>query len=222
MSDYIITSDSNCDLPKEYVDKHNIKIISLYYNVDDVVYGGDETISEKEFYSKMRAGSVTTTMACNPEDTEKIFREQLDQGLDILHIAFSSALSSSYNTVFVVGQQLSEEYPERKIVVIDSLSASLGQGLLVHKAIQQKEKGTSLSDNAEWIENNKKYLCHQFTVDDLHFLHRGGRVSKSAAIIGTLISVKPVLHVDDDGKLIPLSNVRGRKKALQTLVDNME
>jgi len=222
MSKFIITTDTNADLPKDYIEKNNIGIVSLYYNVDDIVYGGNLTLSDKDFYEKMRAGSVITTSACNPEVTEKVFREQLDKGLDILHIAFSSALSSSYNTVYIVGQQLAEEYPKRKIIVIDSLCASLGQGLFVHKAFQMKEAGKDMDEIATWLEANKLNLCHQFTVDDLHFLHRGGRVSKGTAIIGTLINVKPVLHVSDEGKLTPLSNVRGRKKSLQTLVENME
>lgn len=221
MNEFIITTDINADLPKEYLEKNNIPVISLYYNIDDTVYGGNLTLNDKDFYSKMRAGSMVTTSACNPEETEKVFREQLEKGLDILHIAFSSALSSSFNTVYIVGQQLSEEYPDRKIVVIDSLCASLGQGLFLHKAVQQKAAGKSLEEIAEWLEANKLFLCHQFTVDDLHFLHRGGRVSKGTAIIGTLINVKPVLHVSDEGKLTPLLNVRGRKKALQTLVENM-
>lgn len=222
MSKYIITTDINADLPKEYLDKHNIAVVSLFYGVDDVFYDGGLALDEKDFYSKMRNGAKVTTMACNPDDTEKVFREVLNSGNDILHIAFSSALSSSYNTVYVVGQQLSEEYPDRKITVIDSLCASLGQGLFVHKAIQMKEAGKAMDEVAQWLEENKLNLCHQFTVDDLHHLHRGGRVSKGAAVIGTLINVKPVLHVNDEGKLVPLLNVRGRKKALQTLVENME
>lgn len=222
MSKYIISTDINADLPKDYLDKHNIAIVSLFYGVDDVFYDGGLALDEKDFYAKMRNGAKVTTMACNPDDTEKAFRKILNEGNDILHIAFSSALSSSYNTVYVVGQQLSEEYPDRKIIVIDSLCASLGQGLFVHKAVQMKEAGKSMEEIEEWLEKNKLSLCHMFTVDDLHHLHRGGRVSKSAAIIGSLINVKPVLHVSDEGKLVPLLNVRGRKKSLQTLVENME
>lgn len=221
MSNYIITTDSTTDLPESYLKEHNVKMISLYYNLDDTVYGGKLTLTEKEFYEKMRNGAKVSTMACNPEVAETTFREQLDQGLDILHISFSSALSSSFNTVYIVGQQLSEEYPDRKIIVLDSLCASLGEGLLVHKAVQMKAAEKNIDEVAEWVEKNKLNLCHQFTVDDLHYLQRGGRISKSTAIIGTIINVKPILHVDNEGRLVSLSNMRGRKKSLQALVDNM-
>ena len=165
---------------------------------------------------------MPTTMACNPEVVEKCFRKYLDQGLDVLHISFSSALSSSYNTTAIIARELSEEYTNNKVIVIDSKCASMGEGLFVYKAVQNRDNGMSIEDNVKWLEDNKLHFCHQFTVDDLHHLHRGGRVSKAAAIIGTMINVKPVLHVDNEGRLIPLNNVRGRKKALNALVDNME
>lgn len=222
MGDFVITTDSNADLPSKYIEENNLKILSLYYNIDDILYGGNLQLDEKEFYNKMRSGLMPTTMACNPEMAETCFREQLDKGLDILHIGFSSALSSSYNAAAIVGKQLQEEYPNNKIIVIDSLCASLGEGLLVHKALQLKKQDKSIEEVAKWVEDNKLHLCHQFTVDDLHHLQRGGRVSKTTAIIGTLINVKPVLHVNNEGRLIPLVNVRGRKKSLITLVDNME
>ena len=222
MSNYVITSDTTCDLPESYTKEHGIDIIPLYYNLDNVVYGEEQNLEPSDFYNRMRNGTLPTTMACNPESTEKCFRKHLEQGLDILHIAFSSALSSSYNTVAVVGRELAEEFPERKIIVIDSKAASLGEGLYVYKAVCNRTNGMSIEDNAKWLEKNKLHVCHQFTVDDLHHLHRGGRVSKATAIIGTMINVKPVLHVDDEGALVSLSNVHGRKKALNTLVDNME
>ena len=222
MNNYIITSDTTCDLPESYRKEHEIEIIPLYYNMDDVIYGDEVNLEPAAFYDKMRNGKLPTTMACNPEAAEKCFRKYLDKGLDILHIAFSSALSSSYNTCAVVGRELAEEYPDRKIIVIDSKCASLGEGLFVHKAVCNRSNGLSIEDNAKWLEDNKLHVCHQFTVDDLHHLHRGGRVSKATAVIGTLINVKPVLHVDNEGALVSLNNVRGRKKALNTLVDNME
>lgn len=222
MNSYVITTDTTCDLPEEYLVNHNIDVIALYYSIDDIIYGDDKNIAQTEFYNMMRNGKMPTTMACNPENTEKYFRKHLDAGKDILHIAFSSALSSSYNTAAVVGRDLSEEYPDRKIIVIDSKSASMGEGLVVYKASQNMERGMSIEDNTAWIEENKLHFCQQFTVDDLNHLHRGGRVSKTTAVIGTMINVKPILHVDDEGRLIPLSNVRGRKKSLNTLVDNME
>lgn len=222
MNNYIITSDTTCDLPESYTKEHEIEIIPLYYNMDDVVYGDEVNLEPADFYNRMRNGKLPTTMACNPDKVENCFRKYLDKGLDILHIAFSSALSSSYNTCAVVGRELAEEYPGRTIIVIDSKCASMGEGLFIYKAVCNRNNGMSIEDNAKWLEENKLHVCHQFTVDDLHHLHRGGRVSKATAIIGTLINVKPVLHVDNEGALVSLNNVRGRKKALNTLVDNME
>lgn len=222
LKDFIITSDTTCDLSDEYVAKNNIRIIPLCYVLDDVIYGIDKIMDIKEFYDTMRGGKMPTTMAGSPEDIRNIFTGILDEGYDILHISFSSALSSSYNNATVVAGELKENYPDADIRVVDSLCASLGEGLLVHKAVRLKAAGASLDDVFKWLEENKLNLCHQFTVDDLHHLHRGGRVSKTAAVVGTLINVKPVLHVDDGGRLIPLNNVRGRKKSLISLVDNME
>lgn len=222
MNKFIITTDTTCDLPAEYVKKHNLRVIPLYYSFDDVVYGDKNKLEPKDFYNKMRAGSMPTTMAVNPDSARDVFTNLLNQGYDILHIAFSSALSGSCSVTTTVARDLCEEIPGANIVVIDSLCASMGEGLLIHKAVKLKEAGKSIDEIADWLENNKLNLCHIFTVDDLHHLHRGGRVSKTAAIIGTLINVKPVLHVDNEGRLVPLNNVRGRKKALVSLVDHME
>lgn len=221
MSNYMITSDTTCDLPDSYVKENNIDIIPLYYNLDDIVYGDEVNLEPKEFYNRMREGKMPTTMACNPDSAEKIFRKILENGYDILHIAFSSALSSSYNTVAVVGKELAEEFPDRKIIVIDSKAASMGEGLIVYKAVENRKNNMSIEDNAKWVEDNLLNICHQFTVNDLFHLHRGGRVSKATAIIGTMINVKPVLHVDNEGALVSLNNVRGRKKAINALADNM-
>ena len=216
MRDFIITTDTTCDLPKDYLEEHQIDVVPLYYNFDGQVYGGDKDLAPEEFYAKMRGGLMPTTMAANPETVRELFEKKLAEGRDILHIGFSSGLSSSYNAAAVVGRELGEEHPDAKIIVIDSLCASLGEGLLVHKAVMMKKAGKTIEEVSQWLEEN------QFTVDDLFHLHRGGRVSKATAIVGTIINVKPVLHVDDEGHLIPLSNVRGRKKALTKLVDNME
>ncbi|MBP1753696.1 MAG: DegV protein [Firmicutes bacterium] len=222
MKQYIITTDTTSDLPDDYLKQHNIAMLPLYYNFNGTVYGDKVFLDPKEFYDKMRKGAMPTTMAVNPDTARNLFVTLLDQGYDILHIAFSSALSGSCSVAATVARELMEERPGAKILVIDSLCASLGEGLLVHKAVKLKEAGKSIDETAEWLEQNKLNLCHMFTVDDLHHLHRGGRVSKATAIIGTLINVKPVLHVDNEGRLIPLNNVRGRKKALLSLVDQME
>ena len=201
--------------------QHNITVHPLYYVLDDFQYGGERMIPKHEFYQRMRDGAIATTCASNPDVVSTLFTREVEAGYDVLHIGFSSALSSSYNNAAVVSREVMEAHPEAKITVIDSLAASLGQGLLVHYAVKLKEEGKSLEEVAEWVENNKLHICHQFTVEDLKYLYRGGRISKSVAILGTLINVKPVLHVDNEGRLVPMSNVRGRKKSLNTLVANM-
>lgn len=222
MASYIITTDSAADLPAEYIKTHNLFVQPLFYSIDDQTYGGDHNLDYPIFYQMMRDGKMPITNAIIPAEMVETLTPLLEKGLDILHIAFSSALSSSYQNAVIAANELAELFPERKIIVVDSKSASLGQGLLVHKALKLREQGKSMEEVADWIETHKEQLCHQFTVNDLFHLHRGGRVSKTSAIIGTLASIKPVLHIDMDGRLVPLSKVHGRKKSLVTLVDNME
>lgn len=222
MGKYVIMTDSSCDLSEEYIKEHGLDVLNLLYNIDGTIYGEDKTMDIKEFYAKMRGGSMPTTMAVNPEDVANAMRRHLEQGEDILYIAFSSGLSASCQNAVLGANDVRDEFPDRKIIVVDSLCASMGQGLFVHYALKRQAEGMSLEENVRWLEEHKLNICHQFTVDDLHHLHRGGRVSKATAILGTMINVKPVLHVDDEGKLISLYNVRGRKKSLQALVSNME
>ena len=222
MGKYVIMTDSSCDLSEEYIKEHGLDVLNLLYNMDGTIYGEDKTMDIKEFYAKMRGGSMPTTMAVNPEDVANAMRRHLEQGEDILYIAFSSGLSASCQNAVLGANDVQDEFPDRKIIVVDSLCASMGQGLFVHYALKRQAEGMSLEENVRWLEEHKLNICHQFTVDDLHHLHRGGRVSKATAILGTMINVKPVLHVDDEGKLISLYNVRGRKKSLQALVSNME
>ena len=222
MNNYIITTDTTTDLPEDYIKKHDLGIMSLTYTLEGTTYSKDNPLDVKLFYEKMRNGSMPTTSQVNPENAKNIFLPYLKNGYDILHIAFSSGLSGSYNSTRIAAEELSEEFPDRKITIIDSLAASLGEGLLVHKAVMLKEQGADLDAVADWVEQNKLHIVHNFTVDDLFHLHRGGRVSKATAILGTMINVKPILHVDDEGHLIALSKVRGRKKSLQALVDSME
>jgi len=219
---FIITTDTTCDLPQEYLLQHNLSLLPLYYSFNGTVYGDKKDLKPKEFYDMMRGGVMPTTMAVNPDTAREVFTKLLDEGNDILHIGFSTGLSGSCSVAATTARELCEEKSGAKITVVDSLCASLGEGLLIHKAVELKENGKSLDEITDWLEKNKLNLCHIFTVDDLHHLHRGGRVSKATAIIGTLINVKPVLHVDNDGHLIPLENIRGRKKSLVALVDNME
>lgn len=219
---FIISTDSTADLPIEFIHEHSIVIHPLYYNINGEVWGGDSDMPAPEFYSLMRNGAVPTTMASNIDNIRETFESQIKDGFDVLHLGFSSGLSSSYNNAAVTARELCEKNPDSKIIVIDTLCASMGQGLLVYYAVKLREEGKTIDEIASWIEENKLHICHQFTVEDLVYLQRGGRVSKTAAVLGTLINVKPVLHVDNEGRLIPISKVRGRKKSLIALVENME
>ncbi len=223
MKPYIISTDCMADLPASFIQEHNLSVHPLYYLMGEQTYNAlEDALPEAEFYNRMRNGEMPTTMASNPEYIEKSFRQNLADGYDILHISFSSGLSSSYNNTAVTAKEIQEQSPDAKIIVIDSLCASLGQGLLVYYACKKKDEGASIEETAAYIENLKLHVCHQFTVDDLFHLHRGGRVSKASAILGTIANIKPVLHVDNEGHLINISKIRGRKRSLMTLVDNME
>jgi len=221
MRKYKIITDSTTDLPKDYLRQNDLEIIPICYSFEGEVFGVEKELPSKEFFEKMRSGLMPTTMAANPQMIEEILRRYLDDGFDVLYIVFSSGLSGSYNSAAMVGERLKEEYKDAKIYVIDSLCASLGEGLIVHKALKLQQEGKTIDEVATWVRENKLNICHQFTVDDLFHLHRGGRVSKAAAIVGTIINVKPILHVDNEGKLVPQDKVRGRKRALTALVDNM-
>lgn len=224
MADYKIITDTTADLPEDYIEKHNLGIMKLSYIFGDEEYSGetDRELPVKEFYERVRNGEMPTTSQVNPDQAKKVLEANLLECTNLLVISFSSGLSGTVGSVKIAAEEILEERDDVKIVVIDSLSASLGEGLLVHKAICNMENGMSLDDNAKWIEENKLNLVHTFTVDDLFHLYRGGRVKKGAAIIGSIVNIKPILHVDDEGHLINLSTVRGRKKSLKELVDYME
>lgn len=223
MKEFVIVTDTTTDLPRDYVEKHHLYMMSLPYTLEGTSYTWEKPMPVKDFYDKMRAGSLPTTSQANPEEAALLYESILkDNDVDILHIAFSSGLSGSFNSCRIAAADVCEKYPDHRIVVVDSLAATLGQGLLVYKAVQLKEAGKSLDEVAAWVEENKYHLVHNFTVDDLFHLHRGGRLSKTAAIVGTMINLKPVLHVDDEGHLVMLSKVCGRKKSLIELVDCME
>ena len=223
MKNFIITTDTTCDLPAEYIREHEIGMLSLTYTLNETTYSWEQPLPVRDFYDHMRNGSLPTTSQANPEEAKALFEQIIrEQDADILHIAFSSGLSGSYNSSRIAANELLEDYPEHRIIVVDSLCASLGEGLLVHKAVCLKEQGKSLDETAAWLEENKLHLVHNFTVDDLFHLYRGGRVSKTAAFVGTMINLKPILHVDNEGHLIPLAKVRGRKKSLTARVDAME
>ena len=219
---YLITTDNMADLPEEYLKEKQLLTMSLTYLLNGQTYNAENSLPYQEFYKKMREGCMPTTSQINPQEAKEKLAEFLKINKNIIHIAFSGGLSGTFNSVRLAAQELMEEQPDCRITVIDSLAASMGEGLLVYKALEQQEAGLSYEEMVEWIESNKLHVCHYFTVDDLFHLYRGGRVSKAAAVLGTMINLKPVLHVDDEGHLIPLSKVRGRKKSLNALVDGME
>jgi DegV family protein with EDD domain len=189
--------------------------------MDGTTYQGDE-LDIKTFYELLRGGSLPTTSAANLEDTCALYRSILSQGHDLLHIAFSSGLSSTASTAVSAAVQVQEEFPERTLLVVDSLCASYGQGLLVHQAVKRRAQGLSIQTTCDQLEALKGNIVHNFTVDDLNHLHRGGRVSKATAVVGTLMGIKPILHVDDTGHLVAIGKVRGRKAAIGDLLDRME
>ena len=215
-------TDTSANLPVEIIDVYGIEVVPFSYTIDGVEYIPEREFDGKAFYAAMRAGSEVKTSMVNAGTFIERFKAALDAGKDILCISFSSALSTTYQSACIAAEDLRAEHPEAKIIVIDSLCASMGEGLFVHKAVMMKEEGKSIDEIAAWLEENKLHVVHNFTVDDLFHLYRGGRVSKTAAVVGSMINLKPILHVDNEGHLIPLSKVRGRKKSLIALVDSME
>ena len=175
-----------------------------------------------DLYQELREGGMATTSAVNVSDYTQMVEPILKEGKDVLILVFSSGLSSTYQSSVLAVEELREKYPDRKIYTVDTLCASLGQGLLVWHAVQEQKKGKSIEEVRDWVEENKLHLCHWFTVDDLHFLKRGGRISAATAVVGTMLSIKPVLHVDDEGHLISMGKARGRGASLTALVDHME
>lgn len=222
MRDFIITTDSNSDLPADYQKKLGTVVIPQYYSFGDTVYGDELNMEPKEFYERMKNGELPQSQANNPAVIEDKFREVLDRGLDIIHIAFSSALSGSYNNVCMVANELREEYPEAKITVIDSLTVSLGETILLLRATELKNNGASYEAIVSDLEAYKQHINVQFTVDDLFHLQRGGRVSKTTALVGSALNLKPFLTITAEGTLISDGTARGRKKSLRTLVDRMK
>ncbi|MBR1423680.1 MAG: DegV family protein [Ruminococcus sp.] len=215
---YKLYSDSTCDLSQELLSKMDVSILDLSYEVDSTVYVGSE-MSMKVFYDRMRNGAMTKTSQISPAVYEQAFEKDIRNGYDILYLAFSSGLSGSYNGACIARDTLLEKYPDAKIVCVDSLCASTGEGLLLIKAEKKKRAGMALDDLAEWLEANKLHLCHVFTVDDLKYLRRGGRVSTAAAVAGSVLGIKPILHVDNDGHLIPIGKIRGRKQSINRLAE---
>lgn len=224
MKDFTIITDSCCDLSSQTADELGIKAIPLTVMVNGKEYANyldEREITFKEFYKKMREEAESSTSAINGESLKAAIEEEIAQGKDVLVMSFSSALSNTYNVAAQTVKELSAKYPDSKLFAVDTLSASMGQGLLVYLACKQKEAGKSIEEVKDYVEKNKLNLCHWFTVDDLHFLKRGGRISKTTAILGTMLSIKPVLHVDNEGRLISMFKTRGRSAALNKMAEEM-
>lgn len=219
MSDYKIITDSGCDLPGQWLSRLDVQAVPLIVNYKGEALEDSVDGRIQEMYNGLRAGEAASTSAVNPSRWEALMEPVLAQGQDLLVIAFSSGLSTTYQSAVIAANDLKEKYPDRKIIVVDSLSASLGQGLLVWYACQKKTEGLSLEELATWVESNRHHLCHWFTVDDLMYLKRGGRVSATTALVGTMLKIKPVLHMDDEGHLINMSKTRGRKASIEALAD---
>lgn len=219
MRDYVITVNSTVDLPKEWLEERNVPVVPLRYTMDGQTYEDMNGLTAKEFFDKLREGKMSVTSQVNPEEARAALEPFLKEGKDILHLAFSSGLSGTCNSMKIAGEELKEEYPEAKVIVIDTLCACLGEGLLLYKALQQKAAGKTIQETADWVEENKLHICHDVTVDDLNHLHRGGRISKATAVVGTMVKIKPIIHMDDNGKLQVIGKERGRKKSLNKIVD---
>ncbi len=219
---YRIITDSCCDLWPDYYKELNAGVVPL-----SVSFKGQQidTYTEawlKEFYDGLRAGEVAQTSAVNPEGWKQSIEPVLAEGLDALVLAFSSGLSTTYQSAVIAAEELQEQYPERTVKVVDTLCASMGQGLLLYYACQKRDQGFSLQELTDWCEENKLHLCHWFTVEDLMYLKRGGRVSATTALVGTMLQIKPVMHMDDEGHLIKVSTARGRKASIDALAKKLE
>ena len=225
MRDYVIMTDSCCDLTDQMARDLELEVLPLTMHMDGQDYPNDlagTAISNQEFYKRIRAGKLATTSAVNVGQFQDAMRRVLESGRDIVCVCFSSALSTTYQSAVIAAEDLRAEFPEAEIHVVDSLSASLGQGLLLYLAVEQKRKGLTAAELAKWVEDNRLTVCHWFTVDDLNFLKRGGRVSATTALLGTMLSIKPIMHTSDEGKLVPVSKARGRKAAIAALLDKIE
>ena len=215
-----IVTDSACDLSAEMIEALDLGIAALSVELDGRAYAEGE-MTPKELYDHLRSGKLPKTSAVNPELWADAMRPALEQGQDVLTLVFSSALSATCQNAFIAAEELRGEFPDRKLIVIDSLCAAIGLGLLVHTAARLRDAGKSIEETAAWIEEHKLNVCHWVTVEDLMHLKRGGRVSAATAVVGTMLNIKPIIRVDDNGRLESLAKCRGRKAALNYLLDRM-
>ncbi len=225
MSSFVIVTDSSCDLPAEMADEMELTVLPLSFNLMNKEYRNyldGREMSFEDFYQHIRNGERCITSAVNMDAFITAIEPILKSGKDMLCITFSSGLSNTYNAAKLACEELAPKYPERKVYVVDTLCSSLGEGLLVYLAVQEKRKGKSIDEVRDYVEENRLHVCHWFTVDDLNHLKRGGRVSAATALIGTMLNIKPIIHVDNSGHLINVCKARGRRASLTALVDHME
>lgn len=224
MQPFALLTDSSADLPQNIIDELAVTVLPLRFTLEGKTYSNypdGREMSFSDFYAALRAGSMVQTSAVNVEQFLQVMRPLLAAGQDVLYLGFSSALSSTYSAGFMAAQELREEFPERKILTVDTLAASQGQGMLVYLAAKKRAAGEGIDAVAAFVEETKLHLCHWFTVDDLFFLKRGGRVSAATAVLGSALGIKPVMHVDDQGRLINVSKTRGRKNSIHALFERM-
>lgn len=222
---YDIITDSTADLTVEQINRFNLKVTSFSYMIGEDNFSGFKNgkySDLKSFYDRMRNGEPSGTAQLSRHDIAEIFESSLKEGKDVLYIGFSSGLSGTMNSSVIVAEELSKKYPHNKVYAVDSLAASMGQGLIVYHAAELKEQGKTIDEVKKWVEENRLRLCHWFTVDDLKYLKRGGRISPTTAFVGTLMGIKPILHVDDAGHLVPISKIRGRLHSIEEIFRHMK
>ncbi|MBE6703351.1 MAG: DegV family protein [Ruminococcaceae bacterium] len=222
MTPYVIVTDSSADLPATLLEQYEIVSVPLAVTLEGQAPVPNDKIDIKEFYATLRAKKSATTSAVAIESFKTVFERYVRGGTDVLYLGFSSGLSGTYNAAFIAARELKEQYPERTVATVDTLCASLGQGLLVYLAAKKRAEGADLNTVRCYVEDNKLNLCHWFTVDDLFFLKRGGRISAITAVAGSMLQIKPVMHVDNAGHLVKVNNVRGRKGSLEALCSRMK
>ena len=222
MNNYVIITDSGTDFTREMAAEYGVKVIDLMVSVEGQEPIANGKIDPKALYAMLRDKKSVSTSAVNLESAKAEMEKHLKEGFDVLYLGFSSGLSSTFHAGSLAADELSEEYPDRKVYAVDTLCASLGQGLLVYFAAMMRKNGADIEEVKTFVEDNKLNLCHWFTVDDLFFLKRGGRVSGATAVVGTMLGIKPVMHVDDDGKLVKVTVARGRKASVDALFDKIK
>ena len=218
MEKFVIWCNNTADLPEEEIKKHRLNVLPLAITIGDETYKDIPTV---DFYEKLRAGAMPTTSAANIGECKEAFEPVLRAGCDVLCLALSSQLSATYDAFCMAARELCEEYPGRKIYVVDTVSASTGEALLILKAAQMRDEGRSIEETRDWVEENKRRVIHWFSVDDLKHLKRGGRISAATAAVGGMLNIKPILHVEDDGRLAKVDKVRGRRQSLVYMADKL-